>query len=162
MENGETRVCGGCVVLRKEKVDDRFAVKKYWCARYECWRALSEEACAGYKGHRKCFLTTACVRRMGLPDDCKELTMIRNFRDEYLVGTEWGNALVEEYYRLAPEIIKAIDRRRDADEIYRLIYCNVQLCVRGIEAERYDKAVEIYTDMVNELKDLVNGVYDEV
>lgn len=32
-----------------------------------------------------CYLTSACVNAKGLPDDCEELTVLRNFRDG---GTE--------------------------------------------------------------------------
>ena len=46
-----------------------------------------------------CFLTTACVQYAGLEDDCEELTIMRNFRDDYLLRQDSGKQLVEEYYR---------------------------------------------------------------
>ena len=32
-----------------------------------------------------CFLTTATVKYMGKPDDCYELTVLRDFRDKYML-----------------------------------------------------------------------------
>ena len=65
--------------------------------------------CPNYTGS-SCFLTTACVHYAGLPDDCEELTGMRNFRDAYLLSLPNGQAMYDEYYRLAPAIVEAIER----------------------------------------------------
>ena len=41
-------------------------------------------------GSGGCYLTTACVVAKNLPDDCEELTALRNFRDTYLRNHENG------------------------------------------------------------------------
>lgn len=69
-----------------------------------------------------CFLTTAACRVRGLPDDCDVLTAYRRFRDEILLATEEGQTLVTEYYRIAPDIVRAIDSRPDSDEIYETMW----------------------------------------
>lgn len=38
----------------------------------------------GKKKSGGCFVTTACVKMLGLPDDCREMTVLRNFRDSLL------------------------------------------------------------------------------
>ncbi|MEM8722550.1 MAG: CFI-box-CTERM domain-containing protein [Cyanobacteria bacterium P01_G01_bin.39] len=62
-----------------------------------------------------CFLTTACVKHTGLPDDCFELQILRNFRDDYLASTAEGQALIEQYYKEAPIIVDFInsDQQRE-------------------------------------------------
>lgn len=69
-----------------------------------------------------CFLTTAACRARGLPDDCAVLTAYRRFRDEVLLPTKEGKALVEEYYRIAPDIVRAIENRADSEEIYATMW----------------------------------------
>jgi hypothetical protein len=66
-----------------------------------------------------CYLTTAAVGVVGLPDDCWELATLRAFRDEVLAKTNQGRALIADYYALAPCIVAAIDRRPDAPRIWR-------------------------------------------
>ncbi len=52
-----------------------------------------------------CVITTAtCIALQG-KDDCEELNILRNFRDQHINNTEEGRELVLEYYRVAPLII---------------------------------------------------------
>jgi hypothetical protein len=44
-----------------------------------------------------CYLTSACVAHAGLADDCRELTVMRAFRDEYLMTSVRGVILVSRY-----------------------------------------------------------------
>lgn len=61
----------------------------------------------------ECFLTTACVEELGLPDDCMELQVLRGFRDGALRPSAGGDKLVELYYELAPIVLARLpeDRR---------------------------------------------------
>jgi hypothetical protein len=61
-----------------------------------------------YEEDKKCFLTTACVKYYGLPDDCKELTILRQFRDHYMKEFKEGRQAIQEYYHLAPKIVEEI------------------------------------------------------
>lgn len=72
-----------------------------------------------------CFLTTACVKIMGKPDDCIELTTLRHFRDTHLLNSAEGKALVKEYYHIAPKIIEQISLRKEQEEVYKDIYLNM-------------------------------------
>ncbi len=92
-----------------------------------------------------CFLTTACVETLGLPDNCDELTTLRQFRDSYMLSFDEGKAEVEEYYARAPKIVEAISARPDAPTIYRRIYEEVVLpCVRLIKQGNLDLARATY------------------
>jgi hypothetical protein len=69
-----------------------------------------------------CFLTTACTAARGLPDDCYELAILRQFRDQYLGATEAGRQLIRRYYQIAPSICRTIDSRVNRDAIYKFVY----------------------------------------
>ena len=90
---------------------------------------------------------------MGKPDDCEELTALRGFRDGYMKKTEEGRALVEEYYRIAPEIVKEINASPKRDEYYEYIASVIEKCVALIGQERYGETLEEYQAMVLKLKD---------
>jgi hypothetical protein len=100
----------------------------------------------------KCFLTTACVRFRGLPDDCEELTLLRSFRDGFLAGSPEGRSLIQDYYRIAPGLVAVIDERDDAAVVYEGIYGTVAGCVAAIRDGRFDVALDLYTEMVLRLE----------
>ena len=74
---------------------------------YKYCRNYDYDDCPIYKGQETsgCFLTSACVEAKGLPDDCRELTVLRNFRDTYLKASADGQRDVCEYYHVAPMIV---------------------------------------------------------
>ncbi len=98
-----------------------------------------------------CFLTSACVGYLGLPDDCAELTTLRRFRDDVLTTTSEGKALVEEYYRIAPTLVDKIDASVQKDEIYKNIYKQITACIDAIDNNKYDLAVQLYKKMVEDV-----------
>lgn len=69
-----------------------------------------------------CFITTATCQAEGKADDCEELTAFRRYRDEVLLQSKVGKALVEEYYRIAPDIVDFIRNDPKCKEIYRYLY----------------------------------------
>jgi hypothetical protein len=98
-----------------------------------------------------CYITTATVASLGLPDDCDELTLLRRFRDEVLLVSPSGRLAVEEYYATAPRIVAAIDRLPHAGAIYRqLFYQNIAPAVAAIRAGSFTDAFAIYRKLVQE------------
>jgi len=79
-------------------------------------------AAAGGCCLKACYITTATCAAMGLPDDCDELQALRHYRDAVLLATPDGTMEVATYYASAPAIVAALDRRADAQAIYRLLY----------------------------------------
>ena len=69
-----------------------------------------------------CYITTAVCRSLDKPDDCYELTLLRNYRDQYLLESKEGMETVNEYYNIAPTIVKRIDRQEDSASIYAGIW----------------------------------------
>lgn len=104
--------------------------------------------------HRKlCYITTAACESQGKEDNCYELELLRAYRDEYLLSTEEGQAIVKEYYNIAPTIVNRIGRSKNSNEIYEEIWKTyLSPCVRLIEAGEQEACKEQYMDMVYELK----------
>lgn len=93
----------------------------------------------------RCYLTTACIRAKGLPDDCFELTTLRSFRDTYLMTTEAGKRDICYYYQIAPHIVAAIEEKADALPIWEQLYDRLIIpCVKMIVAGSYEEAYRLY------------------
>lgn len=106
-------------------------------------------------GFRKglCFITEAVCTRQGKEDDCYELTVLRRYRDHYLMRSGEGRALVEEYYTTAPYLVQILNMQPDASEIYERIYRRfLSPCIRCVEEKNYEGCKHIYIDMVRSLQ----------
>ncbi|MBN1659862.1 MAG: hypothetical protein JXA93_15765 [Anaerolineae bacterium] len=106
------------------------------------------------KPSKLCYLTTACVEARGLPDDCEELTLLRYFRDIYLLKQPHGEALVELYYKYAPGIVEKITHDPHRDVIYEYIYKVLRDCVDAIKRGEMKYTHLKYCEMVVTLKEL--------
>ncbi|MBB5687027.1 CFI-box-CTERM domain-containing protein [Sphingobium boeckii] len=73
-------------------------------------------------GGSGCFVTTAAVETIGLADDCWELETLRRFRDTALPRLPGGDALIRDYYALAPAMIARINERPDAQRVWLKTY----------------------------------------
>ncbi len=143
---------GGYVCLRtQETILSGSALYDNYCHNYEseyskCPHFADKSSSGG------CFLTTACVEYKGLPDDCRELTAMRKCRDEWLAKQPEGQALIDEYYRVAPGIVERIKASSDADvQLERLYEEYILPCTEAAEAGEMEKAYELYKKMVKTL-----------
>ncbi len=100
--------------------------------------------------HKKfCYITTAVCRCFDKPDDCYELTLLRDYRDGYLAESPGGEELIQEYYDVAPSIVKHIDQQPNALEIYQSIWDQwLSPCIEMIEASQLEDCRLHYTEMV--------------
>lgn len=106
----------------------------------------------GFK-KKLCFITTAVCRRRGRGDDCYELTMFRRFRDQVLLPTEEGRALVEAYYRTAPAIVTAMELCQDTEAVCDTLWRDyLSPCLRDIESGDSDACRARYVAMVRYLE----------
>lgn len=96
-----------------------------------------------------CFITTAVCYYRGLDDNCKELETLREFRDNYLLKTAEGIALVSEYYKIAPEIAEKITKPNDLQYAWN----SIQRCLLLIESNSNIEAINEYKNMVYELSE---------
>ena len=100
-----------------------------------------------------CYITTAVCESLGKPDDCYELTLLRNYRDQYLANQDGGDAIIKEYYDIAPTIVKRINKRTDRREVYESIWEQyLSPCIKLIEEDKNTECQEIYSQMVRELQ----------
>ena len=94
-----------------------------------------------------CFLTSACVEAMGKADDCEELTILRAYRDGWLAAQPGGKEEIDEYYRIAPQIVNKIKLSEKAQEVFAHIYNDmVRPCVELIKEKRYEAAYVTYKE----------------
>lgn len=116
--------------------------------------ATAKEINAGFR-YRFCYITTAVCESRHKPDDCYELSLLRSFRDDYLLQSEEGAKMVDEYYDVAPSIVKHIGKRDNANEIYEGIWQEyLSPCIRMIESGQNEECVDLYKRMVYDLKEL--------
>ena len=88
-----------------------------------------------------------------MPDDCRELTVLRTFRDEYLAKKPKGYEEIEEYYKTAPKIVKMINSKSNKEKIYEKLYDDViEPCVELIENGKNEEAYVRYKKMVKDLE----------
>ena len=110
------------------------------------WRSKRSDSGSSRKGG--CFITTAACEYKGLPDDCHALEVLRRFRDEYLMATDEGRALVEHYYKVAPPIAVRLSGKPELEGVWG----TVLRCVEAIERGQYEEAVRLYQAMVTSLE----------
>lgn len=112
-----------------------------------------EQIESGFK-QRLCYITTAVCKNLHKSDDCYELETLRAYRDQYLLAECHEDALVEEYYRVAPAIVEAINQLSDSDKIYRgILEEYIQPCIQLIESEKKEECKELYIKMVRTLEE---------
>jgi len=98
-----------------------------------------------------CYLTTACVHYKGLSDDCEELTLLRAFRDGYLLNAIGGKELIDEYYIKAPLILDKINNSPTPFKELEYIYEQVLNACSKIKNSAEPEALSVYKAMVEYL-----------
>lgn len=117
------------------------------------WNNYSGSWSDGGGGGGGCFISSACVEYMQLADDCYELQVLRQFRDNMVATDESVRELVLNYYRKAPSIVKNIRRFENPNEIWSELYDNLVLkCVSYIEDEDFEAAKDNYLKIFRELE----------
>ncbi len=135
-----------------EEVTD--AIVETWNKRFHTTvgKASYDKIMGGFQ-RKFCYITTAVCESLGKEDDCYELELLRSYRDGYLMATREGEALVKEYYNIAPTIVTRINRQSQASGVYRGIWDNyLKPCIRFIEEQRLEDCKDCYMNMVMELK----------
>ncbi len=121
-----------------------------------------EEIAKGF--HRKwCYITTAACQVRGMDDDCVELNILRDYRDTYMMSKPDGEKLIREYYDVAPSIIKHINVRPDAKQVYDEIWEDyIAPCIEDIREGKMEECLDLYIDMVYRMKDKYFHLYPHV
>ena len=103
--------------------------------------------------HRKfCYITTAVCDSLQKGDDCPELMLLRSYRDGYLSFVEGGEDMIRRYYDVAPSIVRHINERGDAKQIYQGIWTDyISPCIDLIENGENEACRKLYMQMVDDL-----------
>lgn len=100
-----------------------------------------------------CYITTAVCKSLQKTEDCYELKLLRNYRDQHLRLQPEGERMIEKYYDVAPTIVKRIDKSDDAKEKYRYIWEHyLKPCIAAIESGELEVCGNTYRNMVEELR----------
>lgn len=113
------------------------------------WRKKRSDSGKSKKSGGLCFLTTAVCQYKGLPDNCHELEVLREFRDNHLLKTDEGRKMVQQYYSIAPDIANRLNNKTDLEQVWFTV-CN---CVNLVESHQYQKAINSYKSMVNLMRE---------
>lgn len=120
---------------------------------YEFKKANYEELAAGFERKGFCFITSAVCDTLNKPDDCDELMILREYRDNYLMNTKSGARMINEYYRIAPVIVAYLNMQTDGEERYDRIWKeDVMPCLNFIENGHNVQCKKHYVRMVRRLK----------
>jgi hypothetical protein len=102
-----------------------------------------------------CFISTAVCLALGKSDDCRELTVLRRFRDEVMASDPRWEPLIGEYYALAPDIAARLLAAADCQAWSQRLYdAYLQDCIRLIEAGEHARAIARYRDMVDDCQQM--------
>lgn len=127
------------------------ALQKQWVARWPkspIGLGSYQDIAAGFRT-RLCYITGAVCRTQGKADDCYELTAFRRFRDQVMLASDEGRALVEEYYHLAPAIVTTVRLCWDEKAVYDRVYRDYLLpCLGLLEAGDEKGCRDKYVEMV--------------
>lgn len=108
----------------------------------------------GFDKKGLCFITTAVCEKMDKEDDCYELSAFRNFRDSYMLQSNNGKKMVDEYYQIAPAIVTFINIQADCNKKYQDIWQKyLKPCLENIEEKQLEDCEKRYIDMVQDLKE---------
>ena len=110
-----------------------------------------------------CYITTAVCESLNKPRDCYELQVLKAYRDNYLSAAPGGEALIAQYYDLAPTIVKRVNKQKEHASIYRELYeTYISPCVRLIEEGENEACREKYQEMVERLQaEYLNAVKEQ-
>ncbi|MBY0462784.1 MAG: hypothetical protein K2Q34_06355 [Alphaproteobacteria bacterium] len=101
-----------------------------------------------------CFISTAVCQSLGLDEFCNELNILRWFRDAIMTTLENGKTEIDYYYKIAPQIVKCIEKEKEPKRIYEKIYkIYLKKSIKSILEKNYIEAYQKYKQMVFFLKD---------
>ncbi|MFY0644965.1 MAG: hypothetical protein JXR19_10905 [Bacteroidia bacterium] len=104
-----------------------------------------------------CFLTTVCVDHLGKADDCRELSLLRKLRDEYVLNLEEGSELVKSYNIYGPMMVERIMANSKRKEVLDCMYRDLVLpTVEYVENRQFKKALEYYVNYSRSLSKVLS------
>jgi hypothetical protein len=125
----------------------------YYADRNYCSEKCYREFQRNKASNGTCFITTAVCKTLNKPDDCAELTALRNFRDIFMMESDEMHEEVHEYYHIAPQICAEIEKTPNfGSKAYSEIWEKyLKSAVEAVDKGEKQKAHDIYKRMVLDL-----------
>lgn len=149
--------CGDCAWL---DFNDQNRWGEYWCPQKRTYYRADSRSCSNdfVKSSRlpggACYLTTAMVDVLELPDDTFCLEVLRKYRDTYLINTEDGPAILNDYDTVGSIISERIKNDENCFGIATTMYHQyISPAVQNILQGNNETALEIYENMTLDLMD---------
>lgn len=155
-------VCGQCIKLDWSNKERYTCKDKYWCKEGRGYKEPTDRACSydfvldesKKPKDSDCFITTVVCNILGYNDDCEVLTVLRDFRENFLKKDDEYIPLLLEYDQIGPKISYLIAKEKDNfRQAAGLLKFFLQPCVKKIKERKYEEAIDIYRTMVMHLKD---------
>lgn len=157
--------CGQCAHLDLKNKESYTSRDRYYCNECHRYQELTDKACYNFindssRGRQTggytpsgCYITTIVVNTLGYEDNCTLLNILRDFRDKVLkVSPEYISILME-YDIVGPMISERIQNHPCKMTLCMALMEHYLIpCVDLIKDKKYQKAIAIYTDMVETLK----------
>jgi hypothetical protein len=95
-----------------------------------------------------CYITTVVVERKGFNDDSTEMILMRKFRKEYIFDSQNDSRStdLEQYYLLGQCIIRWVNSRSDANQIWDYISEYVFSFIELIKTHEFEKAYHFFKE----------------
>jgi hypothetical protein len=101
----------------------------------------------------KCLITSACVTKAGLADDCHELQALRALRKRHIQFVPGGVEFLREYSEKSPDIVQQIDEAPEAREVWQSLLTDTKHVVNLVDFYRDDEAFEECQRIYGKLRD---------
>lgn len=107
----------------------------------------------GFKS-KLCFVTTAVCQGLNKEPECEEIRLMKQYRDEYLSAQPDGECQIEEYYDIAPTIVKRIARTENPQGEYQYLWDHyISRCVELVREGEQEECRSVYGEMMRVLKE---------
>lgn len=154
--------CRECLCMDL-KDRNRYDSNEAWCSAWRKYFNPNDKACSTYFQYdesRKnvsggCYLTTIICDTLGIPDNGYALETLRNLRNNYMLNNPDLYVVLIEYDVVGPKIARCLANDPQKKDIANVFYkAYILPTVEKIANKNYDKAISLYQDMTNKLKDL--------
>ena len=99
-----------------------------------------------------CFITTACLRALNLPEDSLELRAMKTLTKEHILASRRGKRDYILYGRIAPQVVETIESRNDSREIWKSVYGRLQGITQLVSDGAYEEGYRSYKSLVRDLR----------
>lgn len=100
-----------------------------------------------------CYITTACLKSLRMPEDSLEFKAMKTLTKEYILKSRQGKRDYVSYGRKSPAIVKRIEARTDAREIWTGVYEKLKGVAKLVLNKNYEGGYQSYRSLVIDLNE---------